>query len=79
MGLSLFGKEKEAYDFMTKIRKGRGKDPRYQETLDRKGVPYEYRDKLKLVQYVVSEGSLIAEAQLILFLVSQPTWDLIGD
>ncbi len=66
-GLSLFGNEKDADDFMTQIRKGRGRDLRYQGILERKEVPLDVRNKLKKVQYTVSEGSLITEAQLVLF------------
>lgn len=67
LGVSLFGNEKDAYYFMTQIRKGRGSDSRYQDILENYGVPYDIRNKLKSVHYTVSEGSLISEAQLILY------------
>lgn len=67
IGLSLFGNEKDAYDFMNQIRMGHGRDCRYLDVLKTKGVSYDVLNKLKHVRYVVSEGSLIAEAQLVLY------------
>lgn len=74
-GLELLGDEIQAYDFMTKIRKGRGNDMRFQVFLEMKGVSSDIREKIKSIQYVVSEGSIIPEAQLILFLVRESIWD----
>ncbi len=60
---------------MTKIRKGRGNDMRLQLLLEKKGVSSDVIEKIKGIKYIVSEGSIIPEAQLILFLVRDSIWD----
>lgn len=63
--------EEEAYKLMHRICMGRGSDPNYQGVIAKIGIPPDDQIKLKRIHYVVSEGSLITEAQLVLFIASQ--------
>lgn len=69
-GLELLGSEKKAFDFMTRNRKGQARNEYFRERLADMGVPDDVISQLKNVRYVVSEGSLIPIAQIILFLSS---------
>ncbi len=66
-GLSIFGNEKDALEFMNKIRKGQGDQPKFQDYLDEHGVPEYICDGISKIRYLMSEGSLIPKAQLFLF------------
>lgn len=62
--------EEEAYKLMHRICMGRGSDPNYQGVIAKIGIPPDDQKKLKRIHYVVSEGSLITEAQLVISLAS---------
>lgn len=63
--------DEEAYSFMHRICMGRGSDPKYQGVVAKLGISTDDQIKLKRIHYVASEGSLITEAQLVLFIASQ--------
>lgn len=69
--LSCCCSEEEAYKLMHRICIGRGSDPKYQGVIAKLGIPSYDLVKIQRIHYVVSEGSLITEAQLVLFLSSQ--------
>ena len=76
LGRELFDSEKEAYKFMSDVRKG--KFSRRLEFLLRwseKGVPDDILNELMLVGYIVSEGRIIPTAQLLLYLVAHASKD----
>ncbi len=66
-GISVFGNEKDTWDFVGKVRKGRGKEESFQAYLDEHGVPKDIRDGIRKIGYVMSEGALIPDVQLFLF------------
>ena len=70
-GIKLLGSEKKAFDFMTRIRKGQAKNECFWMSFIDIGVPENIMEKLKNIRYVVSEGSLIPIAQIILYLSSR--------
>lgn len=66
-GLSILGNKKDAWYFMNRIRMGRGKQPEFQTFLEEHNVPANMRDGISKIGYLMSEGSLIPNAQLFLF------------
>ena len=66
-GLNILGNEKDSWEFMDKIRKGRGNQPAFQTYLKEQDVPVNIRDGICKIGYLMSEGSLIPDAQLFLF------------
>ena len=60
--------DKNAFKFMSKVRKGQARYDEYRDGFVNMGVPDDIVDKLKSIKYVVNEGSLIPAAQIILYL-----------
>ncbi len=71
LGLSLLDSDKDAFRFMSRIRKGQARYDECQRAFKDWGVPDDIIDKLKSIKYVVNEGSLLPTAQIILYLASR--------
>ena len=67
-GHVLLDSDKNAFKFMSKVRKGQARYDEYRDGFVNLGVPDDIIDKLKSIKYVVNEGSLIPAAQIILYL-----------
>lgn len=70
-GRSLLDSDKNAFKFMSQVRKGQARYDEYRDCFVNMGVPDDIIDKLKSIKYVVNEGSLIPAAQIILYLASR--------
>ena len=68
LGRSMLDSDKNAFKFMSKVRKGQASYDEYRDGFVNMGVPDDIIDKLKSIKYVVNEGSLIPAAQIILYL-----------
>jgi len=70
LGQSLFKSPYDAFRFMTYLRKGRGDSELFRKLLSDNGVEFSPSDMKKLgeLKYLVSEGSLIIPAKLIVYL-----------
>ena len=68
LGRSMLDSDKNAFKFMSKVRKGQARYDEYRDGFVNMGVPDDIVDKLKSIKYVVNEGSLIPAAQIILYL-----------
>lgn len=71
-GLSIFNNEKDTWEFVRKVRMGRGKQETFQLYLEEHGVPKDMREGIRTIGYVMSEGGLIPDAQMFLYCSTFP-------